>query len=355
MTTTPSRLLAATVPFLLVALLLQAVPSSAQDATPPAAGDPCLAAVGAESPWPMDPSMMLTPGAMGPGMMTPGPMGPGMMGDVELMVATMFLAHDRVDATLAQAALTRLDDPELQQLADEVVQARTSESDRLQAWRENSYPGAETMPLDQMMTMMAGMMGPMGPVMQGTPWPGMGQMPGMMIGNPIAALCAASGSVDRHFVQTLSARDQIVLAMAGMMQPTLNDPVLQQFVQDVVTSRQQELDQLQGWLQGAPAPAPAGTPAAADGVGATVESYDIYFEPAELTIPAGTEVTVTLPNEGVALHNFSIDELGISVDIVAGETKTVTINAPVGSYEYYCNVPGHKAAGMLGTLSAQEP
>ena len=64
-------------------------------------------------------------------------------------------------------------------------------------------------------------------------------------------------------------------------------------------------------------------------------------------------MTVTLPNEGVTLHNFSLDALGISVDIAPGETKTVTINAPAGTYEYYCNVPGHKEAGMTGTLIVQ--
>ena len=36
----------------------------------------------------------------------------------------------------------------------------------------------------------------------------------------------------------------------------------------------------------------------------TVESYDIYFEPSELSIPADTDVTVSLPNEGVTPHNF---------------------------------------------------
>jgi plastocyanin len=84
-----------------------------------------------------------------------------------------------------------------------------------------------------------------------------------------------------------------------------------------------------------------------------VESYDIYFEPEELSIPADTDVTVQLPNDGVTLHNFSIDELGISVDIEPGATQETVINAPAGEYEYYCNVPGHKAAGMLGTLIVQ--
>ena len=145
----------------------------------------------------------------------------------------------------------------------------------------------------------------------------------------------------------------MVLAMLGMMQPTVTDTDLQRVVQDAVTSRQRELDRLQAWQQPGSTTAPAGTPSAAGATSATVESYDIYFEPKELTIPAGTDVTVTLPNEGVTLHNFSIDALGISVDIAPGETKTVTINAPAGSYEYYCNVPGHKEAGMVGTLTVQ--
>jgi plastocyanin len=103
-------------------------------------------------------------------------------------------------------------------------------------------------------------------------------------------------------------------------------------------------------------PAEGGEEPAAGGGGGetvTVESYDIYFEPSELSIPADTDVTVSLPNEGVTPHNFSIDELGISVDIAPGATEETVINAPAGTYEYYCNVPGHKPAGMLGTLTVQ--
>jgi uncharacterized cupredoxin-like copper-binding protein len=82
-----------------------------------------------------------------------------------------------------------------------------------------------------------------------------------------------------------------------------------------------------------------------------VAAYDIYFEPKELSIPADTDVTVRLPNKGVTAHNFSIDELGISVDIAPGATEETVINAPAGTYEYYCDVPGHKQAGMVGTLT----
>jgi uncharacterized cupredoxin-like copper-binding protein/mono/diheme cytochrome c family protein len=85
----------------------------------------------------------------------------------------------------------------------------------------------------------------------------------------------------------------------------------------------------------------------------TVTSFDIYFEPKEVTIPANTDVTFTLPNDGVSTHDFSIDALGIQVSLPPGETQTVVVNAPPGSYEYYCNVPGHKEAGMVGTLVAE--
>jgi uncharacterized cupredoxin-like copper-binding protein len=109
-----------------------------------------------------------------------------------------------------------------------------------------------------------------------------------------------------------------------------------------------------GTLAAEATPAATGDEAAAAAMTVDVVSFDIYFEPSEVTIPANTDVTVNLPNEGVTPHNFSIDELGIDVDIAPGATEQVVINAPAGEYEYYCNVPGHKQAGMVGTLIVSE-
>jgi uncharacterized cupredoxin-like copper-binding protein/mono/diheme cytochrome c family protein len=91
----------------------------------------------------------------------------------------------------------------------------------------------------------------------------------------------------------------------------------------------------------------------AEAAAQTVTSFDIYFEPKEVAIPADTDVTFTLPNDGAAPHNFSIDALGISVDQAPGSVEEIVINAPAGEYEYYCNVPGHKEAGMVGTLTVE--
>ena len=100
---------------------------------------------------------------------------------------------------------------------------------------------------------------------------------------------------------------------------------------------------------GAPSP-PVSTPAEF-----TVEMIDIDFVPPEFAIPADTAVRVLLPNNGFAEHNFNIDALNVhSPTVPGGETTEVTITAPPGDYEYYCAVPGHKQAGMVGVLSVVE-
>jgi plastocyanin len=103
-----------------------------------------------------------------------------------------------------------------------------------------------------------------------------------------------------------------------------------------------------------PEASPMGSPEASPASNAvTIKLLDIRFDPNEVTIPANTDVAVTLPNDGVAPHNFSIDELGIDVDVQPGDEAVVLINAPAGEYKFYCNVPGHEAAGMVGTLTVQ--
>ncbi len=103
----------------------------------------------------------------------------------------------------------------------------------------------------------------------------------------------------------------------------------------------------------------AGTPVADDADEAaaeevTVEMVDIDFNPNEFAIPATTEVTVRLPNRGEIVHNFHIDPLDIhSEDVQPGGETTVTINAESGDYEYYCSIPGHREAGMVGTVHVE--
>lgn len=144
-------------------------------------------------------------------------------------------------------------------------------------------------------------------------------------------------------------------------------------------------DQVPQGAETAPTPAPEASPAASPaamttptvaptpasgGQGAqggqpqtqvTLTMVDIAFQPTEFTIPANTDVTVTLTNSGASAHNFSVTDrknegktnLNISVDVDPGQTGTTTINAPAGDYYFFCNVPGHEATGMYGTMHVQ--
>ncbi len=97
---------------------------------------------------------------------------------------------------------------------------------------------------------------------------------------------------------------------------------------------------------------PGGTPQAGAVVPVVVEMVDIAFVPVELTIPANTDVPFQFINTGAAVHNFTIDDPAVfSGDLAAGATSDLVVNLPVGTYEYYCSIPGHAEAGMVGTLT----
>jgi nitrite reductase (NO-forming) len=97
-----------------------------------------------------------------------------------------------------------------------------------------------------------------------------------------------------------------------------------------------------------PEPTPSPAPETADLI---VEASEFKYEPAELTIPSAGSTTFSLVNTGVVEHDFTIDELEFQIAVPIGRTSSGTLTDPAaGTYEFYCTVPGHKAAGMFGTL-----
>jgi plastocyanin len=53
------------------------------------------------------------------------------------------------------------------------------------------------------------------------------------------------------------------------------------------------------------------------------------------------EVSVFVENKDSTLHTFTVDELGVDLDVPAGSSARVTFDAEPGTYEFYC-VP-HKS------------
>jgi plastocyanin len=75
------------------------------------------------------------------------------------------------------------------------------------------------------------------------------------------------------------------------------------------------------------------------------------FEPYEFAFKLGETVTFTLVAEA-ELHSFTIDELGIDVDINAGATEphTFTFNQ-AGTFNLVCIY--HEGNGMVGKVTVQ--
>jgi uncharacterized cupredoxin-like copper-binding protein len=85
-------------------------------------------------------------------------------------------------------------------------------------------------------------------------------------------------------------------------------------------------------------------------------SDTMTFDPPTVTLKTNEQVTFTLENDGAIKHNFSIDSLKVNQDVAPGATEHVTFTAPnkPGQLSYYCGVPGHKEAGMVGTLVVEQ-
>ena len=88
----------------------------------------------------------------------------------------------------------------------------------------------------------------------------------------------------------------------------------------------------------------------AGGVG--MEMRDLKFSESSPQIAAG-EVTVQLANRDLFWHTFTISELDVDVRVPVGGERSVTFDAPAGTYKFVCAIPGHTQAGMKGTLTVR--
>lgn len=110
---------------------------------------------------------------------------------------------------------------------------------------------------------------------------------------------------------------------------------------------------------------------------------DIAYDVNRLEVVAGQPVRLTLHNEGVLEHDFSIMEMPHTGEVMVEEMEEgmashdmsemtmdpeIHIAAPVddnstieftpsmpGEYEFFCTTAGHKEAGMVGTLVVKAP
>lgn len=101
----------------------------------------------------------------------------------------------------------------------------------------------------------------------------------------------------------------------------------------------------------AAAPTPGGTfdtPAA--GV-VTLHMGAMSFSPPDLHLPAGRPTAIVVVNESTESHSFDVDPLGIHLRVPGKSTALAVVTIPAGApIPFYCGIPGHREAGMSGTL-----
>jgi plastocyanin len=105
---------------------------------------------------------------------------------------------------------------------------------------------------------------------------------------------------------------------------------------------------------------PAGGGGAAGG-GSTVDistpsGSDLAFDQKSVSAKAGS-VTVDFDNKQSLQHDVAVADSSGKVlgqtDLVSSGTANATVNLTPGTYTFYCTVPGHREAGMQGTLTVK--
>lgn len=82
--------------------------------------------------------------------------------------------------------------------------------------------------------------------------------------------------------------------------------------------------------------------------------YKPQFSLKEIVVNKGDLVKINI-NVKSGRHDFKIDEFNVYKDTPTGQITTVEFVADkAGEFVYYCNKPGHRAAGHWGTLKVIE-
>ena len=81
----------------------------------------------------------------------------------------------------------------------------------------------------------------------------------------------------------------------------------------------------------------------------------LAYEQETLDAKAGT-VEVEFTNDASIGHDVVFELEGEEVargDVITGSSETVSFEAKPGEYEFYCSLPGHRAAGMEGLMTVK--
>jgi plastocyanin len=110
---------------------------------------------------------------------------------------------------------------------------------------------------------------------------------------------------------------------------------------------------------------PASTTPAAGGGGAggastvdisTPGGSTLAYDQKDVSAKAGS-VTINFDNKEALQHDVAVADSSGKIlgqtDLVSSGTANATVDLQPGTYTFYCTVPGHREAGMQGTLTVK--
>jgi uncharacterized cupredoxin-like copper-binding protein len=88
----------------------------------------------------------------------------------------------------------------------------------------------------------------------------------------------------------------------------------------------------------------------------TPSGSTLAFNQKSLSAKAGS-LTIDFDNMQALQHDVKVEdssgqEIG-GTDLVSSGTATATVDVQPGTYTFFCSVPGHREAGMEGTLTVK--
>jgi nitrite reductase (NO-forming) len=84
----------------------------------------------------------------------------------------------------------------------------------------------------------------------------------------------------------------------------------------------------------------------------TVELGDMFVRPSSVSVPYGTKVVLHVVNHGAMSHDLQLEGGATGTGMLApGQARTVSYGVFGRTEQAWCTVPGHKAAGMILTIT----
>ncbi len=84
----------------------------------------------------------------------------------------------------------------------------------------------------------------------------------------------------------------------------------------------------------------------------TVTATEFKFDPNTINATPGQTINLTVKNNGTTQHTFVLPQANVKLTIDPGKSVNQTFSAPsaAGTYQFECDIAGHKEAGMTGQL-----